>query len=135
MFNRLNPQQAHVTLASIATNASALSLPIFNAARAGQVVGIRFIASTSQPAATTTASGLTITVYRNASNAASVVGTFNTSGTGVAAGSVASGVVATTVSKFAAGDSLLVEATGGAAMGSTLSAVVVVDYVYGYETN
>lgn len=135
MFQRLNTQQAHVTLASIATNASALSLPIFNAARAGQVTGIRFVASTSQPAATTTASGLTITVYRNASNAASIVGTFNTSGTGVAAGSMAEGVVATTVSKFAAGDTLLVEETGGAAMGSTLSSVVFVDYVYGHATN
>lgn len=135
MFNRLNPQQAHVTLASIATNGSALSLPIFSAARAGQVVGIRFVASTSQPAATTTASGLTITVYKNASNAASIVGTFNTSGTGVAANATGAGVVATTVSKFAASDILLVEETGGVAMGSTLSSVVFVDYVYGYETN
>ena len=135
MFNRLNPQQAHVTIASVATNASAMSLPCFIAARAGQAVGLRFAASTSQPAATTVASGLTITVYKNASNAASVVGTFNTSGTGVAAGATAAGVMATTVSKFAAGDTLIVEATGGIAMGSTLSSVVTVEYVYGYETN
>ena len=134
MFNRNNVKSAHCTNASVATNASAMSLPIHSFPVAGQVVGLRFIASTSQPLATTTASGLTITVYKNASNAGSVVGTFNTSGTGVAAGVSAAGVITGgSVAKFAVNDTIIVEETGGVAMGSTLSSVVIVDYVYGYE--
>jgi len=38
-----------------------------------------------------------------------------------------------TLKKFAANDLLLIEETGGAAMGSTLGAFVNVDYIYGYE--
>lgn len=134
MFNRLNVKTLTAQMASIATNASAIQ-PIFRAPAAMEVVGLRFIASTSQPAATTTASGLTITVYKNASNAGSIVGTFNTSGTGLATNAGAAGSLSATTSlkKFAAGDVLLIEETGGVAMGSTLGAFVNVDFIYGYE--
>lgn len=133
MFNRLNVKTLRTQMASIATNASAIQ-PVFAAPAAGEITALRFIASTSQPAATTTASGLTITVYKNASNAASVMATFNTSGTGLATNAVGTGVLSTTTAlrKFAAGDVILIEETGGVAMGSTLGAYVNVDYVYGY---
>ena len=35
--------------------------------------------------------------------------------------------------KFAAGDVVFIELLGGVAMGSTLSSVAVIDYIYGYE--
>lgn len=133
MFNRMHVKSIATPMASIATNASAIQ-PIFRFPAAGEVVGLRFTASTSQPAATTTASGLTVTLYKNASNAGSIVGTFNTSGTGLATNAGAAGVLTTaTLKKFAANDLLLIEETGGAAMGSTLGAFVNVDYIYGYE--
>lgn len=135
MFNYNNP---HVTttgyLASIATNGSA-DTPEISWGQAAQVIGARFIASSSQPSATTTGSGLTVTLYKNASNAGSIVASFNTSGTAVAAnGSVA--LTLTTVAantKFAANDVLIAEITGGAAMGSTLNSKVAVDYIFGYD--
>jgi len=66
MFNRMHVKSIATPMASIATNASAIQ-PIFRFPAAGEVVGLRFTASTSQPAATTTASGLTVTLYKNAS--------------------------------------------------------------------
>ena len=134
MFNRNNAKQVGTTAASIATNSSTGVLNLFVFPAAGEVIGGHVIASASQPSATTTASGLSVNLYKNASNSASIVGSFNSSGTGIAANAAAALTLGTaTLKKFAANDVLLCEVIGGAAMGSTIGLKVQAEYIYGYE--
>lgn len=138
-FEALQPHTLGTTLASFATNSSSGVLNAFAPGRACEVVGARVIASASQPAATTTGSGITVTLYKNASNAASVIGSFNSSGSGFAANTrqpitLQSAAASTGNKRLTSSDVVLLEAVGGAAMGSTVGMRVEFDVVYGHET-
>ena len=134
MFPRNNVKTCVEALPAVATDASAL-LNLMSVPSAAQVVGAKFVASASQPAATAASEGLNIVVYKNASSTSSVVASFNTSGTGVTANNDQAIGVTTTSSlrKFTVGDVLFAEITGGAAMGSTVGALIEIEYIYGYE--
>ena len=129
------------TFASVATNSSA-RLGIFTAPVAGEVVGVRFVNGTSAAATsgTTTGSSASIVLYANASNAASIVATFNGSGTTVAthgtAALVTSGTAGTVNGRVAAGSLVLAEFKGGAANNADNSGCwVEVDFMPGaYQT-
>lgn len=107
-------------IASIATNGSSY-FPIMNSRYAGSVVGATFLNSTtaSMASGTTTGSSASIVLYKNASSAASVIATFNGSGTAVAtlgtAALLFSGTAGTTNATLAAGDTVIGEVRGGAA--------------------
>ena len=134
MFNRNNVKTCTEALPAVATDASAL-LNLMSVPAPAQVTGVKFIASASQPAATATAEGLNIVVYKNASSTASVVASLNTSGTGITANNDQTVPITTTSSlrKITVGDVLFAEITGGAAMGSTVGGLLEIEYVYGYE--
>lgn len=140
-FPRLFPLTAKsATFASVATNGSSY-VPVFVAAAAGEVVQATFQNGTTSSATsgTTTGSSASIVLYKNASNAGSIIATFNGSGTAVAtlgtALLVTSGTTGSVNGRFAAGDLLIAEFRGGAAdNGSQLGSFVQVDYVYGRQT-
>ena len=128
------------TIGSIATNGSSY-FPIMVAGASGEVVAARFINGTTSSATsgTTTGSSASVILYKNASNAASIIGTFNGSGTSVAtlatAALATSGTAGTTNGRFVAGDILIGEVDGGAANnGSQAGAYIEVDFVYGRQT-
>jgi hypothetical protein len=111
------------------------------AAAAGEVVQSFFVNGTTSSATsgTTTGSSASIVLYKNASNAASIIATFNGSGTAVATlGSATllnSGTAGTANAKFSAGDLIIAEFKGGVANnGSQLGSFVQLNYVYGRET-
>lgn len=139
-FPRLFPlSEKSATFASVATNASS-RLPIMVAATSGQVVRAVYqhATATGFASGTTTGSSGSVVLYKNASNSASVIATFNGSGTNVAtlasATLLTSGTTGTVNSRFVAGDLILAEYLGGVAQtGSTLGAFVQVDFVYGHE--
>jgi hypothetical protein len=127
------------TIGSIATDASSYFPITGPQPHAGEVIAAYFQNGTTSSATsgTTTGSSASIVVYKNASNAASVIATFNGSGTNVAtlaAGTLLkSGTAGTTNSRFAAGDRLIGEVKGGAANnGSQAGAFIEVALVYGY---
>lgn len=125
------------TFGSVATNASARN-GIMRMAGSGQVLNAFIVngTTTSIVSGTTAGSSVTITLYKNASNAASIISSFNGSGTTVATAGSATLVTSSTAnSRFVAGDLLIAEFTGGAANNaSNAGCWVQVDYVYGYET-
>lgn len=128
------------TFASVATNGSSY-IPVMVAGTSGEVVRALFQNGTTSSATsgTTTGSSASIVLYKNASNAASIIATFNGSGTSVAtlgtATLLTSGTAGTTNGRFVAGDILIAEFRGGAANnGSQLGCFVQVDYVYGRES-
>src|SRR3990167_419590 len=112
-FNdRIGPYTVRsATIASIATNSSSY-FPILVAEFAGEVVGAKFVNGTTSSATsgTTTGSSASVVLYKNASNAGSIIATFNGSGTAVATlGSavlLTSGTTGTTNGRFAAGGRL-----------------------------
>lgn len=140
-FPRLGPLTARsATFASVATNASSY-VPVMVAAGSGEVVRALFQNGTTSSATsgTTTGSSASIVLYKNASNAGSVIATFNGSGTSVAtlgtAQLVTSGTTGTANGRFVAGDILIAEFKGGAANnGSQLGSYVQVDVVYGHQS-
>ena len=141
-FNdRIGPYTVRsATIASIATNSSSY-FPILVAEFAGEVVGAKFVNGTTSSATsgTTTGSSASVVLYKNASNAGSIIATFNGSGTAVATlGSavlLTSGTTGTTNGRFAAGDILIGEVKGGVANdGSQLGAYIQVQYQYGHQT-
>lgn len=125
------------TIGSIATNSSSY-FPIAGPQRyAASVLGAYFVNGTTSSATsgTTTGSSASIVLYKNASNAASIIGTFNGSGTAVATLASAvilhSGTAGTTNASLIAGDQLIGEVRGGAANnGSQAGAFLVVDVQY-----
>lgn len=125
------------TFGSVATNGSSY-LPAVRAAAAGQVLDAWIVngTTTSIVSGTTAGSAVTITLYKNASNAASIISSFNGSGTTVATLGSASLVTSSTANgRFAAGDLLIAEFTGGAANNaSNAGCFVQVDLAYGHET-
>ena len=141
MFGAINPKTVRYGPGlSIASNGSLAVTPVFMAPYAGEVVAARFHngGRTTIASATTTGSGVTITIYKNASNAGSIVGTLTSSGTAI--GSTVAGmkfVLSSTASlkKFAADDVLLLEVTQGAnsAVAFAVSWLVDLDVVYGTE--
>ena len=135
---RLGPRSFRsATFASVATNSSSY-VPVARMAAAGQVVGAFFQNGTTSSATsgTTTGSSASVVLYKNASNAASIISTFNGSGTAVATLASATLVTSSTANgRFAAGDLLIAEFKGGVAdNGSQLGCYVQVDIVYGQET-
>lgn len=126
-------------LAEVATDASSY-VPIIAMPASGEVVRARFINGTASAltSGTTAGSSASITLYKNASHAASVIATFNGSGTTVATLGTAvlntSGTAGTTNGRFVAGDLLIGEFTGGAATVVGAGALIEVDYIYGRET-
>ncbi len=125
------------TIGSIATNASSY-FPIGGPQRyGGSVLGGYFVNGTTSSATsgTTTGSSASFVIYKNASSAGSIIGTFNGSGTSVAtlgsAQILHSGTAGTTNASFAAGDQLIGEVKGGVANnGSQLGAFIAVDVQY-----
>ncbi len=125
------------TIGSIATNSSSY-FPIGGPQRyAGSVLGGYFVNGTTSSATsgTTTGSSASFVLYKNASNAASIIGTFNGSGTSVAtlasAVLLTSGTAGTTNASLAAGDQLIGEVRGGVANnGSQAGAFIAVDVQY-----
>lgn len=124
--------------ASIATNASAI-MPGFVFPYPGQVVGAYILNSSTAAitSGTTTGSAVTITLYKNGSNAGSIVGSFNGSGTTVATQATQALTLSTSTAllRFATGDTILGEFTGGAANNaSNAGAKIVIHYILGLET-
>lgn len=138
-FNpRLSPLTTQsATIGSIATNGSSY-FPIHRAAAAGEVVAAYIVNGTTNAitSGTTTGSSASVILYKNASNAASRISTFNGSGTTVATlGSAALVASSTANARFVAGDLLIGEVAGGAANNaSNAGAFIQVDIVYGRET-
>lgn len=125
------------TIGSIATNGSSY-FPIGGPQRySGSVLAMYFQNGTTSSATsgTTTGSSASFVLYKNASNAASIIGTFNGSGTNVAtlgsANILHSGTAGTTNATFVAGDQLIGEVRGGVANnGSQAGAYIAVDIQY-----
>ncbi len=125
------------TIGSIATTSSSY-FPIGGPQRyGGSVLGGYFQNGTTSSATsgTTTGSSASFVLYKNASNAASIIATFNGSGTNVATLASAvlliSGTAGTTNASFVAGDQLIGEVRGGVANnGSQAGASIVVDAQY-----
>ncbi len=122
------------TIGSIATNGSSY-FPITGPMRAaGSVTGAYFMNGTTSSATsgTTTGSSASFIIYKNASNAASIIATFNGSGTSVA--TLASAVLISSSSAnaiLAVGDQVIGEVRGGAANNaSQLGAFIAVDITY-----
>lgn len=137
-YPRLTPQHIKsATFGSVATNSSSY-VPVIRAASDGEVLDAWIVngTTTSIVSGTTTGSAVTITLYKNASNAASIISSYNGSGTTVATLGSASLVTSSTANgRFTAGDLLIAEFTGGAANNaSNAGCFVQVDFVYGYET-
>lgn len=139
-FNeRVTPRTADVNFAaSVATNASTI-MPGLVFPAAGQVVGAYILNSGTAAitSGTTIGSAVTISLYKNASNAGSVVASFNGSGTTVATQATQALTLTTTTTllRFNAGDTILGEYTGGAANNaSNAGAKVVIHYILGQET-
>lgn len=126
-------------LAEVATDASSY-VPVISMHGSGEVVRMRFINGTASAltSGTTTGSSASLVVYKNASNAASIIGTFNGSGTTVATLGTAvlntSGTAGTTNGRFVAGDLLIAEFKGGEASVVGAGALIEIDYIYGRET-
>lgn len=120
---------------SVATDGSE-NIAIFSPWASGQVLGARFVNGTTSTVAsgTTAGSSLNLYVYKNASNAASIVAS-------VRAGAVATyGTLALTLStstalqRFVNGDVLIAEAVGGAGNDtSQAGAFIEVSYMYAYD--
>jgi len=109
-----------------------------NMPAAGEVVRVLFVNATTSSATsgTTAGSSITVNLYKNASATASVIATFNGSGTAVAtlgtATLITSGTAGTTNGRFASGDALIGEVVGGVANdGSQAGAFIQVEYIYG----
>src|SRR3990167_1371018 len=122
------------TLASVATTSSSC-VPVFVAPVAGEVVAAYFVNGTTSSATsgTTTGSSASVVIHKNASNAASIISTFNGSGTAVATLGSASLITSSTANaRLAAGDLVIAEFRGGAANnGSQLGSFVEVHFAYG----
>ncbi len=129
------------TIGSIATNSSSYFPIAGPMSFPGEVYAAWFVNGTAASATsgTTTASSASVILYKNASSAGSIIGTFNGSGTSVATlGSavlLTSGTAGTTNGRFVAGDILIGEVDGGAANNaSNAGAFIAVDIVYGRQT-
>ena len=138
-FNRLNPGQTPTaTWGSIATNSSGLATASFAPEFAGEVVNARLVngTTTSVASGTTVGSAVTINLYKTSSAAASLIATWNGSGTAVATRGTAPLTVTTASNaRFAAGDVFVADFVGGAANNaSNAGAYLVIDYVYGRQT-
>lgn len=136
MFQRVNPDSAEHQFGSVATNGSARG-PAVRAAFAGEVVGAVIInASTAVASGTTTGSAASFVVYKNASNTASRIATFNGSGTAIAAdASQEMTITSNANARFASGDKIICEMVGGVANNADNTGLKIqVDYVYGRET-
>jgi hypothetical protein len=102
----------------------------------GSVVGATFINGTTSSATsgTTTGSSASVILYKNASNAGSIIATFNGSGTNVATlgtATLLTTVAGSTNASLVAGDVLLGVVLGGAANnGSQAGAFIQVDVQY-----
>ena len=122
------------TLASVATNSSSY-VPVFVAPVAGEVVAAYFVNGTTSSATsgTTTGSSASVVIHKNASNAASIISTFNGSGTAVATLGSASLITSSTANaRLAAGDLVIAEFKGGVAdNGSQAGCFVQVNFTYG----
>lgn len=137
-YERLAPRVANSqAFGSVATNGSS-NLGAFCAPVACEIVGARLVnaSGAAVTSGTTTGSAVTITVYKNGSNASSKIASFNGSGTTVATNTSQSLTMTTTTSlkRLAAGDIVTVEYLGGAANNaSNANAYVSIEYVTGYE--
>ena len=124
------------TIGSIATNSSSY-VPVFVTPVAGEVVAAYFVNGTTSSATsgTTTGSSASAVTYKTASNAASIISTFNGSGTAVATLGSASLITSSTANaRCAAGLVIIAEVRGGAANnGSQAGAYIEVHYQYGYK--
>ncbi len=127
-------QLESATIASIATNGSSY-FPITGPMRqVGSVTGAYFQNGTTSSATsgTTVASSASFVLYKNASNAASIISTFNGSGTNVA--TLASAVLISSSAANAllgVGDQVIGEVRGGAGNnGSQAGAFISVNIVY-----
>lgn len=135
----LRPQRLRVRpFASVATNSSTQIVLNGPMAFAGEVVRAMFVNGTTTQATsgTTTGSSASIVLYKNASNAGSVIATFNGSGTTVAtlgtASLLTSGTAGSTNGRLAAGDILVGEFIGGVGNDSDNSGCFIsVDVIYG----
>ena len=140
-FERLSPRTVNSagTFGSVATNASA-TIGQFCAPATGQVIGARIINASANAvtSGSTAGSSVTISIYKTASAAGSVVASFNGSGTTIATNASRAMTLNTGTSanlRFTAGDVFLVEYTGGAANNASNAGLFVsLEYVGGYET-
>lgn len=125
--------------AEIATDASSY-FPIMRMATNGSVLTARFVNGTASAlsSGTTTGSSASMVLYKNASNAGSIIATFNGSGTSVAtlatAALVTSGTTGSTNGVFVAGDLLIGEMRGGVASVVGAGAYIAVEFDYARET-
>lgn len=122
------------TFGSVATDGSSGYIPVFVAPAAGEIISAYFVNGTTSSATsgTTTGSSASVVTYKNASGTASVIGTFNGSGTNVATLGSASLITSSTANaRLAAGDIVLAEFLGGAANnGSQAGSFVQVNFTY-----
>jgi hypothetical protein len=140
-FPRLNPLKVRSTgnSAEVATDASTY-FPLMVMLGTGTVVGARFVNGTASAltSGTTTGSSASVVLYKTASNAASIIGTFNGSGTTVAtlgtASILTSGTAGSTNGRFVAGDLIIGELKGGEASVVGAGAFIELEYVYSRET-
>ena len=140
-FPRLFPLNigAPKNLAEVATDASTY-FPVLRMAGGGEVIRALFVNGTASDltSGTTTGSSGSVVLYKNASSTASVIATFNGSGTTVATLGTAvlltSGTTGTVNGRFSAGDLLIGELKGGAATVVGAGAYILVDYAYGHQT-
>ena len=125
--------------AEVATDASTY-FPILRMATGGEVIRALFVNGTasSLTSGTTTGSSASVILYKNASSTASVIATFNGSGTTVAtlasATLLTSGTTGTINGRFSAGDLLIGELAGGGATVVGAGSYILVYYVYGHQT-
>lgn len=139
-FERLGPRTIlSPAFGSVATNGSS-TLLAWVAPAAGQITGARIVnnsAGSTIASGTTAGSAVTISLYKTASAAASLVASFNGSGTTVASLNTAALIVNTATAanqRFVAGDLFLVEYTGGAANNvSNAGCAVSIEFILGRE--
>ena len=139
-FPRLFPLNigAPKNSAEVATDASTY-FPVLRMAGGGEVMRALFVNGTASAltSGTTTGSSASVILYKNASSSASVIATFNGSGTTVgtlaSATLLTSGTTGTVNGRFSAGDLLIGELAGGAATVVGAGAYILVAYVYGHQ--
>jgi len=122
------------TIGSVATDSSTY-FPIVRVPAFAQIMNARFINGTvsSATSGTSGSTGIIVNLYKNAYGTASLIGSFNGSGTAVATLASATLVTSSTANaRCNAGDLLIGEVVGGADNnGSQAGAFIEVDFLYG----
>lgn len=112
---RLNPNGARTaSFASVATNASS-NIPVVSPTASGQVISARFVNGTTSSVASGTTAGSAVNcyVFKNASNAASIVASGRLGQVATYGTADLSISTDTALSRFVNGDVLLAEFVGG----------------------